>query len=256
MKYYQSLDRLINIMNDLRDKCPWDKKQTIQSLRPQTIEELYELTDELDQENWQGIKEELGDLLLHIVFYSKIASEEKQFTIGDVIETVSNKLIHRHPHIYSNVNVKDEEEVKKNWEQLKKKEGKKSVLSGIAKNAPAMQKAISIQRKVKQVGFDWDEASQVYEKVQEEIQELKEAIDQNDSKQIENEFGDVLFSMINYARFINVDPEKSLELTNQKFIRRFQSMEEKLAENQDMKNMNLEELNVLWEQAKQSNESL
>lgn len=256
MKYYKSIDRLINIMDELRAKCPWDQKQTIQSLRPQTIEELYELTTAIDQENWQDIKEELGDLLLHIVFYSKIASEQNQFSIADVIETVCNKLIQRHPHIYDNTKVENEDDVKRNWEKIKKQEGKKSVLSGIAKNAPAMQKAISIQRKVKQVGFDWDDAGQVYNKVHEELQELNEAIANNDQMQIENEFGDVLFSMINYARFINVDPELSLEKTNNKFIQRFQTMEAINQDEKDMHKMNLEQLNELWEKAKKINESL
>lgn len=193
MNYAQSFERLQNILAELREKCPWDKKQTIQSLRVQTIEELYELTDAITDENWQGIKEELGDLLLHIVFYSRIGTEQGQFTIGDVIASVCNKLVARHPHIYDSVQVADEEEVKQNWEQLKLKEGRKSVMSGVPVSLPAIVKALRLQDKAKQVGFEWDTKEQVYEKVEEELGELKEAIALKNQEEVEEEFGDLLF---------------------------------------------------------------
>jgi MazG family protein len=251
MNYAQSFERLQHILAELREKCPWDKKQTIQSLRIQTIEELYELADAITDEDWQGIKEELGDLLLHIVFYSRIGAEQGKFNIGDVIESVCNKLVARHPHIYAHVNVDDEEQVKQNWEKLKLKEGRKSVLGGVPKSLPAMVKALRIQDKAKQVGFEWDTKEQVYEKIEEELDELKEAIAAKNQEAIEDEFGDVLFSMVNYARFINVDPENALERTNKKFKARFEYMETLAAErNVALHDMNLEAMDALWNEAK------
>jgi MazG family protein len=251
MNYAQSFERLQHILAELREKCPWDKKQTIQSLRIQTIEELYELADAITDENWQGIKEELGDLLLHIVFYSRIGAEQQQFNIGDVIESVCNKLVARHPHIYAHINVDDEEQVKQNWEKLKLKEGRKSVLSGVPNALPAMVKALRIQDKAKQVGFEWDTKEQVYEKIEEELDELKVAIEQKDQEATEDEFGDVLFSMVNYARFINVDPENALERTNKKFKARFEYMETLAEQNgKPLHDMSLEEMDALWTAAK------
>jgi XTP/dITP diphosphohydrolase len=238
-------------MDELRERCPWDKKQTIQTLRPQTVEEVYELGDAIVEENWQQLKEELGDLLLHIVFYSKIGAEKNEFTFDDVIETVCNKLVSRHPHIYGSVQVENEEQVKQNWEMLKLKEGKKSILSGIPPSMPAMIKALRLQEKTKQVGFEWDHIDQVKEKVEEEIKELYEAVDNGDQQKIEDEFGDVMFALINYARFAKVDPELALEGTNKKFIRRFQYIET-LASQQgkSLTAMTLEEMDALWNQAK------
>lgn len=251
MNYAQSFERLQNILAELREKCPWDKKQTILSLSTQTIEELYELTDVIRDENWQGIKEELGDLLLHIVFYSRIGTEQNKFNIGDVIESVCNKLVARHPHIYAHVDVDNEEQVKQNWEKLKLKEGRKSVLSGVPNALPAMVKALRIQDKAKQIGFEWDNKEQVYEKIEEELGELKEAIEVKNQEEIENEFGDVLFSMVNYARFIKVDPENALEKTNKKFKARFEYMEQ-LAEQKGiaLHDMTLTEMDALWNEAK------
>lgn len=238
-------------MDELREQCPWDKKQTIQTLRQQTLEEVYELTDAISEENWQGLKEELGDMLLHIVFYSKIGAEQNHFTLDDVIEGVCNKLVARHPHIYSNVNVENEDQVKQNWEKLKLKEGKKSVLSGIPQSLPAIIKALRLQEKTKQVGFEWDHLGQVKEKVDEEIAELYEAVDSGDQKHIEEEFGDVLFALVNYARFIHVDPEHALELTNKKFIKRFQQMEVIAAgQGKLLHDMTLAEMDALWNEVK------
>jgi len=238
-------------MDELREQCPWDKKQTIQTLRQQTLEEVYELTDAISEENWQGLKEELGDMLLHIIFYSKIGSEQNKFTFDDVIEGVCNKLVARHPHIYSNVKVDNDEQVKQNWEKLKLKEGKKSVLSGVPQSLPAIIKALRLQEKTKQVGFEWDHLGQVKEKVDEEIAELYEAVESGDQKHIEEEFGDVLFALVNYARFIHVDPEHALEVTNKKFIKRFQQMEV-MAEKQDklLHDMTLMEMDALWNEVK------
>ena len=249
--YNRSLSRLVQVMDELRDKCPWDKKQTIQSLRPQSIEELYELADAITDENWQGIKEELGDILLHIVFYAKISKEQQQFDLGDVIESVCNKLVARHPHIYESVQVKDDAEVKQNWEKLKLKEGRKSVLSGVPNALPAIVKAWRLQDKAKQVGFEWDNKEQVYEKVEEELAELKQAISNQSQDEIEDEFGDVLFSLVNYSRFLNVDPESALDKTNRKFKSRFQKMEE-MAEQAGRKlhDMSLTEMDELWNIAK------
>jgi MazG family protein len=249
--YAQSFERLQRILAELREKCPWDKKQTIQSLRVQTIEELYELTDAITDENWQGIKEELGDLLLHIVFYSRIGSEQEKFTIGEVIESVSNKLVARHPHIYAGLQVDDDEQVKQNWEQLKLKEGRKSVMSGVPSSLPAMVKALRLQDKAKQVGFEWDNKEQVYEKVEEELAELKEAITIKNQEEVEEEFGDLLFSLVNYARFIQVDPENALERTNKKFKYRFEQMELlAAASDKKLQQMSLEEMDVLWNEVK------
>ncbi len=246
-----AFERLLNIMDDLREKCPWDKKQTFETLRPLTIEETYELADAILDKDLNGIKGELGDLFLHLVFYSKLGSETGDFNVADVLNAICEKLIFRHPHIYGDVEANTEEEVKVNWEKLKLKEGKKSVLEGVPKSLPALVKAARIQEKVRGVGFDWDNKDQVWAKVQEEIGELNEAVDIKNQEEIENEFGDVLFSLINYARFININPENALERTNKKFIRRFQWMENKIAEEQkEMTSMNLDELDQYWNQAK------
>lgn len=246
-----AFDRLLTIMDDLREKCPWDIKQTFQSLRHLTIEETYELGDAILDNNPIEIKKELGDLLLHIVFYSKIGSETDDFNIADVCNEICDKLIHRHPHIYSNLIVKSEEEVIQNWEKLKLKEGKKSVLEGVPKSLPALVKASRIQDKVKGVGFDWEESHQVWDKVQEELQELQVEVTAGNQDAIEAEFGDVLFSMINYARFLNVNPEDALERTNKKFIKRFQYLEGKAGElGKPLMDMTLAEMDVFWEEAK------
>mgnify|MGYP001566070742 CR=1 FL=1 len=247
----KSFERLLIIMNELREQCPWDKKQTMESLRYLTIEEMYELSDAILEKDTEEIKKELGDLLLHIVFYSRIASETNDFDIADVIENICEKLIHRHPHIYGDVKVKDEQEVKRNWESLKLKEGKKSVLEGVPKSLPALVKSYRIQEKVSGIGFDWDNTEQVWDKVLEEIDELKEEIDKNDTDRIEAEFGDVLFALTNYARFIGVNPEDALERTNRRFVKRFQIMEQKItAVNKSLSEMSLEQMDVYWEMAK------
>jgi XTP/dITP diphosphohydrolase len=247
----QAFDRLLTIMDDLREKCPWDQKQTLQSLRHLTIEETYELGDAILDNNLNEVKKELGDLLLHIVFYAKIGSETNDFDITDVCNEICDKLIHRHPHIYSDVVVKDEEEVKQNWEKLKLKEGKKSVLEGVPNSLPALVKASRIQDKVKGVGFDWEEPHQVWDKVQEEIQEFKVEVAAGNQDKMESEFGDVLFSMINYARFLNINPEDALERTNKKFIKRFQYLESKAQElGKPLMEMTLAEMDVFWEEAK------
>jgi MazG family protein len=244
--------RLIEIMNDLREKCPWDRKQTIQTLRQMTIEETYELADAITEQDWKGIREELGDLLLHIVFYAKIGSEQKQFELPDIIHGICDKLVARHPHIYGDVKVEDEEDVKRNWEKLKLKEGKKSVISGVPVSLPATVKAMRLQEKAKQVGFEWDNREQVWEKVEEEIQELKEAIQSGHQEKTEEEFGDVVFSLINYARFLQVDAENALERTNKKFIHRFTSMEEKaLQSGKNLNEMTLAEMDAIWNHIKQ-----
>jgi len=246
-----AFERLLNIMDDLREKCPWDKKQTLESLRHLTIEETYELADAILDNDMEELKGEIGDLMLHIVFYSKIASEQKAFDITDVLTAICDKLIHRHPHIYGDVVAEDEATVKANWEKLKLKEGKKSVLEGVPKSLPALVKAARIQEKVRGIGFDWDNQEQVWEKVQEELEELKVEVDQQTDR-IESEFGDVLFSMINYARFIGVNPETALERTNKKFIKRFAAMEVMInLENKILSDMNLEEMDVYWEKAKE-----
>lgn len=242
--------RLLNIMEDLRAKCPWDMKQTMQSLSHLTIEETYELVDAIRENDLEEVKKELGDLMLHLVFYSKIGSETNDFKITDVLNGICEKLIHRHPHIYGDVKVTNEEEVKANWEKLKLKEGKKSVLEGVPKSLPALIKAIRIQDKAKGVGFDWDNKEQVWEKVKEEIDEFKTEVDKK-SEKMEEEFGDVLFSLINYARFLNLNPEDALEKTNKKFIKRFQYLESESAnDGKKMGEMTLEEMDVYWNKAK------
>ena len=246
--------RLVEIMDKLREECPWDKKQTISSLRYLTIEEVYELSDAILDEDFEEIKKELGDLLLHIVFYSRIASEKNKFDISDVLNTISDKLIHRHPHIYANVKVKDEKDVKENWEKLKLKEGKNSVLEGVPKSLPAVVKAYRIQEKVRGIGFDWQNKEQVWNKVLEEIQELKDE-EINKSERIEDEFGDLLFALINYSRFININPEDALEKTNKRFIKRFQILES-MVKNQEKEfsDLSFEEMNLFWEKAKKISE--
>ncbi len=247
----QAFSRLLDIMDDLREKCPWDKKQTFESLRYLTIEETYELGDAILEKDMQEIKKELGDILLHIVFYSKIGSETGDFDIADVTNGICEKLIHRHPHIYGDVKVENEEEVKHNWEKLKLKEGRKSVLEGVPNSLPAMVKANRIQEKVKAVGFDWEEPQQVWEKVQEELGELQNEVKNGNQEKINQEFGDVLFSMINYARFLNVNPEDALEQTNKKFIKRFKYLEEKSNEiGKPLSEMTLAEMDVYWNEAK------
>jgi XTP/dITP diphosphohydrolase len=247
----KAFERLLIIMDELREQCPWDKKQTLESLRHLTIEEVYELGDAILDKDLEEVKKELGDVLLHIIFYAKIGSETNDFDIADVCNSISDKLVSRHPHIYGDVVVKDEEEVKRNWEQLKLKEGKTSVLEGVPKSLPAMVKANRIQDKVAGVGFDWEHPEQVYEKVEEELAELKVEIAKGDQDAIENEFGDVLFSMINYARFLKVSPENALERTNKKFIKRFQYLESKAKDlNKSLKDMTLSEMDVFWEEAK------
>ncbi|HJW16415.1 MAG TPA: nucleoside triphosphate pyrophosphohydrolase [Flavisolibacter sp.] len=243
---------LVKIMDELREKCPWDKKQTIHTLRQMTLEETYELTEAITSNDWKSIKEELGDLLLHILFYSKIGAEEKRFTIEDVIKGISKKLIDRHPHIYGDVKVQNDDDVKRNWEKLKLKEGKKSVLSGVPKSLPALIKAMRLQEKAKQVGFEWENKDQVWEKVKEETEELHEAIQLQDQAKIEEEFGDLMFSMVNYARFLEIDAENALEITNKKFIHRFTSMEEKaLSAGKELQHMTLEEMDSIWNEIKQ-----
>lgn len=243
--------KLVSIMDELREKCPWDRKQSIQSLRQMTLEESYELADAITENDWKSIKEELGDLLLHIVFYSKIASEQNQFAIEDVLNGISQKLIDRHPHIYGNVEVKNDEDVKRNWEKLKLKEGKKSVIAGIPKTLPALVKAMRLQEKAKQVGFEWENKEQVWEKVKEEETELQGAIAENDPKKIEEEFGDLVFSLVNFARFLSIDAENALEITNKKFINRFTQMEEKaMASGKNLNDMSLQEMDSIWNQIK------
>jgi XTP/dITP diphosphohydrolase len=242
---------LVKIMDELRAQCPWDKKQTIDTLRPLTIEETYELADAITDHDWKGIKEELGDILLHLLFYAKIGSEQNQFTLEEVIDGISAKLVHRHPHIYGDVKVTDEEDVKRNWEKLKMKEGKKSVLSGVPPSLPAIVKATRIQEKAKQVGFEWDKKEDVWKKVEEEMGELQEAIAGGKPAEIEDEFGDVLFSLANYARFLHIDAEGSLEKTNKKFIKRFQEMETvAISSGKELSAMTLDEMDAIWNQVK------
>lgn len=246
-----ALDRLLTIMDELREQCPWDRKQTMESLRHLTIEEVYELGDAILDKDRDEIKKELGDILLHIVFYSKIGSETGHFDIGDVANGICDKLIDRHPHIYGDVKVANEDDVKRNWENLKLKEGKKSVLEGVPASLPALVKASRIQDKVAGVGFDWEEPQQVIEKLKEELEELQSEIQVMDQDKMEAEFGDVLFSMINYARFLKINPEDALERTNKKFIKRFQYLEKKAKENNtSLSEMSLAEMDVFWEEAK------
>ncbi len=243
----QAFERLLQIMDDLREKCPWDKKQTFATLRPLTIEETYELADAITNQDLKAIKEELGDLLLHLVFYAKIGEEQNAFDIGSIANALCDKMIKRHPHVYGDTSVDNEEDVKRNWEALKLKEGKKSALEGVPQALPALIKAMRIQEKAKKTGFDWDTTDQVWEKVQEELGELQEAIAQNDAENMEKEFGDVLFSLINYARFLDIDPENALEKTNKKFTARFQAMEQ-IAQQQgkQLRNMTLAEMDDIW----------
>jgi MazG family protein len=243
--------RLVKIMDDLREKCPWDRKQTIASLRQLTIEETFELADAITESDWKGIKEELGDLMLHLLFYSKIATEEGRFTLPEMLEAIAEKLISRHPHVYGEVKLDNEEEVKKNWEKLKLKEGKESVLSGVPRSLPAMSKAMRLQEKAKQTGFEWKNREDVWKKVGEEMQELTEAVEQDDKDQMENEFGDLVFSLINYARFLQIDAENSLERTNRKFIYRFTTMEKMAGEKgKFLHELSLEEMDALWNSIK------
>ena len=247
----KAFDRLLTIMDELREQCPWDKKQTMESLRHLTIEETYELGDAILNNDLDEVKKELGDVLLHLVFYAKIGSETNDFDIADVANSICDKLISRHPHIYADVVVANEQEVKQNWEQLKLKEGKSSVLEGVPKSLPALVKASRIQEKVAGVGFDWEESNQVWEKVEEELQEFKAEVELANKDQMESEFGDVLFSMINYARFLNINPENALERTNKKFIKRFQYLENKAKEiNKSLREMTLAEMDIYWEEAK------
>lgn len=252
----QAFERLLNIMDDLRAKCPWDMKQTMESLRHLTIEEVYELSDAILEKDSNEVKKELGDIMLHLVFYSKIGSEQNAFNITEVLNGICEKLISRHPHIYGDVIVNNEEDVKRNWEQLKLKEGNKSVLEGVPVSLPALVKASRIQEKARGVGFDWEKKEQVWEKVEEELQEFKEHFNAEnneliDTENAEKEFGDLLFSLINYARFININPENALEKTNKKFIKRFQYLELKAKElGKDLQNMSLTEMDIFWEEAK------
>lgn len=253
-----AFDRLVRIMDDLREKCPWDRKQTIDTLRSLTIEETYELADAITDKDWKGIREELGDILLHLVFYARIGKEQGQFTLSDMIHGICDKLVHRHPHIYGDVVVNDEEDVKRNWEKLKLQEGKRSVLSGVPKALPSMVKATRLQEKAKQVGFEWDDIGQVWEKVKEEEEELMQAVSAmaNDpsaqqKEKVEEELGDLFFSLVNYARFLDVDPEQALERTNKKFIVRFRQMEEKaLQQGRTLSGMTLAEMDGLWNEIK------
>lgn len=251
MEKTATFGRLLQIMDDLREKCPWDRKQTIQTLRQLTIEETYELADAITEEDWKSIREELGDILLHIVFYAKIGAEQQKFDINDVINGVCDKLIARHPHIYGDVVVENEEQVKQNWEKLKLKEGKKSVLSGVPVSLPALVKAMRLQEKAKQTGFEWDTTDQVWDKVKEEVSELEEVVHTGNQDEIEAEFGDVMFSLVNYSRFLNIDAENALERTNKKFQRRFQQMEAMaLEQGRRLNDMNLTEMDTLWNKVK------
>jgi XTP/dITP diphosphohydrolase len=251
MAVEQAFLQLVKIMDELREQCPWDKKQTIHTLRPMTIEETYELADAITAENWNHIREELGDLMLHVLFYSRIGKEQEQFTLQEVLEGIAQKLIVRHPHIYGDVKVNDEEDVKRNWEKIKMKEGKDSVLSGVPVSLPAMVKATRIQEKAKQVGFEWEKKEDVWKKVEEEMQELQQEVAKGDQARIEAEFGDVLFSLVNYARFLQVDAEGALERTNQKFMARFRKMEQQAKLNgQLLADMSLAEMDAIWNEVK------
>ncbi|MBT8196355.1 MAG: nucleoside triphosphate pyrophosphohydrolase [Bacteroidia bacterium] len=247
----KAFERLLNIMDELREKCPWDNKQTMETLRHLSIEEVYELADAILENKMDEVKGELGDLILHIVFYAKIADENKDFDISDVLNGICEKLIQRHPHIYGDVKVENEEEVKQNWEDLKMKEGRTSALQGVPTSLPALIKAMRIQEKARGTGFDWEETKQVFEKVEEELEELKEAINNKDSKKTQEEFGDLLFALVNYSRFIDVNPEEALEKTNKKFIRRFQYLEQEAKQaGKTLREMKLEEMDVYWNEAK------
>lgn len=245
--------RLVQIMDELREQCPWDKKQTIHTLRCMTIEEVYELADAIDSENWEDIKEELGDIMLHLLFYTRIGKEEGKIQLEEVLHGIAEKLIKRHPHIYADIVVKDEEEVKKNWQKIKTQDGQKTVLGGVPKALPALVKAMRIQEKVRQVGFDWEQPNDVFIKVQEELGELQEAVSQKNHDAIEEEFGDFLFSMINYARFLQIDPEKALEKTNRKFTDRFNKMETIVFEDGKMlTELSLSDMDAIWNRIKRN----
>lgn len=247
----QAFGRLLKIMDELREQCPWDKKQTIESLRHLTIEETYELSDAILKNDRQELKKELGDVLLHIVFYARIASETNDFNIADVTNSLCDKLIFRHPHIYGDVKVENAEQVTQNWEKIKQKEGNKGALSGVPQSMPSLVKAYRMQEKAQAVGFDWEKPEQVWEKVQEELQEFQHEVKQNNQQKLEEEFGDVLFSMINYARFLNVNPEDALEKTNQKFLKRFNYMEQKIKEQgRQLADCTLAEMDHYWNEAK------
>lgn len=251
-----AFERLLTIMNTLREQCPWDKKQTMETLRHLTIEETYELSDSILEGDMGEIKKEIGDIMLHLVFYARIASEQNAFTITEVLNAICDKLINRHPHIYGDITVADEQEVKRNWEQIKLKEGNRSVLAGVPASLPALVKASRIQEKARGVGFDWEEKSQVWEKVEEEMREFRDEFNPGDGKEVdkekaEHEFGDLLFSLINYARFVDINPEDALEKTNKKFIKRFQYLENKAGElGKNLKDMTLAEMDVFWNEAK------
>ena len=254
-KELEAFDRLLTIMNELREKCPWDRKQTMETLRNLTIEETYELADSILEGDMPEIKKELGDLLLHIVFYAKIADEKKAFDITEVIHSLCEKLVQRHPHVFGDTEVQDHKEVEENWEQIKMKEGYKSILSGVPKSLPALVKSNRIQQKVRGVGFDWDEKEQIWDKVREELSELEDEVRHNHPENMEAEFGDLLFSVINAARLYDIDPENALEKTNRKFIKRFQYLEDKtISQGHSLKNMNLDEMNAIWEKAKKEDE--
>lgn len=245
--------QLVKIMDELREQCPWDRKQTIHTLRTMTIEETYELAGAIENEDWQGIKEELGDILLHLLFYSKIGSEQNAFRLEDVLQGIIDKMVKRHPHIYGDVKVRNEEEVKRNWQKIKLEEGKKSSLSGVPKGLPSVAKAIRIQEKAKQVGFEWENKDDVWKKVEEEISELREAEQTGTMTEAEDEFGDVLFSLINYARFLNIDADAALERCNKKFIARFQLMESYADQaGRSLTDMPLKEMDHLWDRAKKA----
>tara|TARA_B110000037_G_scaffold209836_1_gene259431 strand:+ start:3752 stop:4516 length:765 start_codon:yes stop_codon:yes gene_type:complete len=247
----KAFERLLNIMDDLRAKCPWDKKQTLNSLRNLTIEETYELSDAIMKKDFPNIEEELGDLFLHLVFYSKIAEEKNKFTVKDVLNSVCDKLINRHPHIYGDTIAETEEEVLKNWEKIKLKEGKKSVLEGVPQSMPALNKAFRMQEKTSKVGFEWNTIEQVWDKVEEETEELKEAVLSRNKDEIEKEFGDLFFALINYARFLKIDPEAAIERTNVKFKKRFEYIEKIAKEkNVELNDMSLQEMNDIWNIAK------
>lgn len=248
----QKFTRLADILDELREKCPWDKKQTIQTLRPLTIEETYELGDAILDEDWNELKGELGDIMLHLLFYARIAKEQNQFTFGDVLTSIAEKMITRHPHIYGDVKVDDEEDVKKNWQKIKlEKEGRKSILSGVPKSLPAVVKATRIQEKAAHIGFEWDNKEDVWKKVEEEIQELKDAEKGQSQAHVEEEFGDLLFTLVNYARFLKIDAESALERTNKKFMNRFSFMEKEAErQNVQLENLSLDEMDALWNQAK------
>jgi XTP/dITP diphosphohydrolase len=252
-KQLEAFDRLLNIMNELREKCPWDRKQTMESLRNLTIEETYELADSILENDLPEIRKELGDLLLHVVFYAKIAEEQQSFDITDVIHTLCDKLVQRHPHVFGEISVEDSKQVEENWEQIKMKEGKKSILSGVPDSLPALIKANRIQQKVRGVGFDWESKEQIWDKVREELEELEHEVRHEKKEKMEAEFGDLLFSIINAARLYDIDPENALEKTNKKFIKRFKFLEENtLNKGRSLKDMTLDDMNVIWEEAKKN----